>query len=144
MGFTPNRTTYRLDFSDVEEATLGSGDALEVRARSAEMGTFLDMTALAAIGSDPKPEDAAKVGELMAGFAKVLKSWNITDEDESPVPATLAGLRTLEFPFVMQMVRAWIQATAGVAAPLAPTSSGGAAALVASLPMEPSSESRAS
>lgn len=139
MGFTPNRTTYLLDFSDIPEL-----DGLEVRARAAALGTFLDMTALAAIGSNPSADDVSSVGDLLTGFAGVLKSWNLEDDDGVAIPATLDGLRALEFPFVFQIIRAWIQATAGVAAPLAPTSNGGGPALAASLQMEPLSGSRAS
>lgn len=145
MGYRPGRTTYLLDFSDVPELAPADGeDPLEVRARSAPLGTFLDMTALASIGSNPTPADIAKVGDLLLGFATVLKEWNVEDDDGQPVPPTEQGLRSLEFPFVFRIIAAWIKATAGVAAPLGPASSGGEPSEVPLPPMAPLSTSPAS
>lgn len=137
MGYQPKRHVYVLEFEDEEF------DGLEVRAASAPLGTFLDMTALAKIGSNPNPEDVAKVGDLLIGFAGVLRSWNVED-DGIPMPPTAESLRKLEFPFVFQIIAAWIKATAGVAAPLGQLSDGGGPSVAASIPMVPLSGSRAS
>ena len=139
MGFTPKRHVYVLEFDDPDL------DGLEVRAVSADLGTFLELTALAEIGDNPSAADIGKVGDLLVGFAKVLRSWNVTDDAGQDVPATVDGLKSLEFPFVFAIVAAWIKATAGVATPLASGSSGGGpSAELSTLPVELLSGSLAS
>jgi len=139
VGFTPKRHVYVLEFDDP------GLDGLEVRAVSADLGTFLELTALAEIGDNPSTQDIGKIGELLVGFAKVLRDWNVTDDDGQPVPATAEGLKSLEFGFVFGIIAAWIKATAGVAAPLASASSGGGpSAELSTLPVEPLSASLAS
>lgn len=139
MGYTPKRHVYVLEFDDPDL------DGLEVRAVSADLGTFLELTALAEIGDNPSAADIGKIGQLLVGFAKVLREWNVTDDAGRDVPATAEGLKSLEFGFVFGIIAAWIKATAGVAAPLANASSGGGqSAELSTLPMEPLSASLAS
>lgn len=139
MGYTPKRHVYVLDFDDPQY------EGLEVRAVSADLGTFLELTSLAEIGDNPSMQDIGKVGDLLIGFAKVLRGWNVTDDQGDPVPPTVDGLRSLEFGFCFAIVAAWIRATAGVAAPLAPGSNGGGPSVdLSTLPQEILSESLAS
>lgn len=139
MGYTPNRHVYVLEFDDPQY------EGLEVRAVSADLGTFLDLTALAEIGDDPSPADIGRVGELLSGFAKVLRSWNVLDDQGNDVPPSVDGLKSLEFGFCFAIIAAWIKATAGVAAPLARRSNaGGPSVDLSTLPQEVLSGSLAS
>lgn len=143
MGFCFADPVYVLEFED-EAGLVG----LEVKARAQNLGTFLDMTALATIGDTPTGEDIAKMHALLDGFADVLESWNVErpgpDGEMVPVPPTVEGLRSLKFGDVFKIITAWIKVTAGVPGPLGEASSGGAPSEVPLPPMAPLSTSRAS
>lgn len=140
MGHALKRTIYRLTFEDPELADLS------VRVRSLNVGQMLEATELSRLDDDKLPvqEKLAAMGELFDVFASALVDWNLEEEDGTAIPATLAGIKTLESAFLMDVIRTWITATAGVAAPLAQPSAGGSPSLVASMPMETLSLSQAS
>lgn len=109
MGYVPKRKVYNIKFDDHE--------GLEVRATSTSTDAFIRISALA--------EDDHSNGDLimlMTEFATVLKSWNLEEEgpDDTrvPVPATLEGLMSLELDFVQEIINGWMEAVAGVPAPL--------------------------
>lgn len=149
MGYRPKSVVYALDFEDGDHA------GLEVCARGVALGTFLDLTSLASsagesLGDTSLTPQQAKasvdaIGKLLAGFADVLVSWNVEHPTTGePLPPTLDGLRSLDFPFVFVMIKAWMGAAAGVSAPLGQPSSGGRQSAEASIPMVPRSVSQAS
>lgn len=149
MGYRPNRVVYNLDFEGTEL------DGLQVKAASTSVGVLIDMTAmadLAELGQNLSEAEKAKLGVdaikamrgLITEFAKVLRSWNLEDDDGSPVPADEAGLRGLEFPVFMKIVQTWMGAAASVSAPLPSGSPSGGPSLEASIPMDVSSPSPAS
>lgn len=148
MGFTPPRTVYTLDFSGTEL------DGLEVKARSVSVGTLLEFTQMADLAERLTGDEATQtadgmevmrvVGELLASFAEVLRDWNLVDEDGTPVPADLHGLRSLEFRHAMAIITTWTRAASDVPAPLSNGSSGGVPPLEPSIPMDVSSASQAS
>lgn len=130
MGYVPKRKVYTLIFEDPEM------NGLEVRIRGLTTGQFMDVAA--------KKEEAEQGGdpaELFQMMVDQLVSWNIEEEDGTPVPATLEGLKTLDMPFTMAIVNAWTDAVAGVPAPLEQSSPAGAPSLEASIPMETLSSS---
>jgi hypothetical protein len=145
MGYVRNRV-YRLKFEDPEY------EGLEVRARSAPIGRFLDLAGMADAAKASEAKALDDIGELVDGFAQSLVSWNVEDladpdddnSERTPVPATLEGLRSQDFEFVFDIVMAWIGAVADVATPLDRLSKGGLPSVAASIPMEPLSESQAS
>jgi hypothetical protein len=126
MGYTPQRTTYLLDFGD-------RYGGLEVKVRAGTLGQLLELQGLGS-GEDSTPEQNR---ELLERFAALLVRWNITNEDDSPVPATLDGLLSLEPGLAMDIVQAGAQALGGVAPPLPDASDGGGPSAVASLPTVP-------
>lgn len=142
MGYKPQKTEYELSFEDGDLA------GLEVRARGIPLGQFLDMVSLA----DEAQQNAGKVGpdavrkmlDFLVAFADVLVSWNVEDEDGAPVPANLDGVRTQEFPFVLEIVKVWMGAAAGVSGPLEQTSNDGSLSEMALIPTETLSSSLAS
>lgn len=79
-------------------------------------------------------------------FAKRLVSWNLTDDDDRPIPATPEGLRDVDMSLVTALKDAWAEALTGVhkADPLPVSSPSGGPSLVESVPMEALSPSLAS
>lgn len=111
MGFTAPRRTMRLMFTDPSYA------GLEVTTAVAVLGTLDEAAGLAHI--DPQAvssEDMARVDRLITAFAAALKSWNLEDDTGAPIPATEAGVRSLDLPFAMQLIGAWLEAAGEVIA----------------------------
>ena len=131
MGYRAPRKTFRLVFEDEDRA------GLEVRARSASVGRLLEIE---------EKDGAESVRMLFEAFADALEGWNLEDEDGNPVPATLAGLMSLDLDFATDLVAAWKEGITGISGPLERKSNGGApspdgAPAELSIPMEPSSAS---
>lgn len=129
MGFKVKRKVFRLVFKDTDL------EGLEVMARSLTTGQLIEL------------QEAQKGGmhaAVTTMFAAALVSWNLEDEDGSPVPATLEGVRSMEIDFNNAVIGAWTDAVVGVKAPLSPTSSDGQPSVEASIPMDVPSVSLAS
>lgn len=138
MGYRPKAKVYNLTFDD--------HPGLEVKARSVDTATFMEIAALADRPGDPGTDE---LDILYVKFADVLVSWNLEYFDEhpkagEPVPTTLDGLLSQDFDFVQEIILGWMEAVGGVAAPLDQRSTDGSLSLVESLPMEPLSANRAS
>lgn len=105
MGYTPKPKQYALKFRDAEF------DGLEVIMGSMTVGEWEEMMA-------PAPEDReqrAKANDAnLLLFADRLISWNLEDAGHKPVPATLAGLKSLDRPFMTDLMTAWQLALLGV------------------------------
>lgn len=137
MGFRAPKKTYRLVFESEDLA------GLEVRAASMPLGELLEIQQLAdryGPGGSERP-GMVEIDRMLGGFARALLSWNVEDDEGRPVPATLDGLKSLDFDFVLDIMLAWMDAVVAVPAPLAQPSSSGGTSLELSLPMEPLSPS---
>jgi hypothetical protein len=137
MGYVPKKKLYSLKFDDHE--------GLVVRANTVDTAAFFEISALADV-DEPSLDD---INMLFTRFSAVLVDWNVETEDEEtgerfPVPKTLDGLLSLEFDFVLEIILGWMEAVAGTPAPLEKRSISGDHPLMATIPMEPLSESRAS
>lgn len=127
-GFKPRRTLYRLDFTDTEL------DGLEITARGSSMAELLEVMEAADGIEDLKEldekQDAAKIAgqfrEMVAPFARKLHSWNVIDDDDNPVPASLDGLLTQELDFVVAVITAYGKAMTQAPPPLPASSPSGA------------------
>lgn len=145
-GFKRKKKLYRLKFVDSDL------DGLEVLMRSVSTGRMLEIqemasaskAAVASKGDGDDPMDMSAVKSMVGMIADAMVSWNLEDDDDTPVPATTEGLLDQDIDFLMQIVTAWTEAIAGVAAPLERSSTGGVNALEVSLPMETLSSSLAS
>lgn len=123
-------------------------EGLVVYARRLTIGQLLDLTALENLRqlADDSPEVREKLQEVFNLLASLIKSWNLeelADEDNEdgprvPVPVTGEALAQQDLGFVMAMVNAIQEASAGVSAPLDRSSSSGQPSLEVSLPMETS------
>jgi hypothetical protein len=133
-GYKPNRTFHVLDFSETELA------GLEITARASSVEDLLKLVGVAgqlrtldqqmkalADGDDADMDELQKqLRSIFAPFARVLKSWNVLDDDGEPVPATLDGLLSQELEFVSQVIEAYVSALAAAPPPLQGNSPSGA------------------
>lgn len=131
MGYVRQQKIYKLVFADPDY------EGLEVRARSVDIDTFLEIAELA----DQADQEPAAMRKLLDGFAGVLVDWNLeepaptkTDPGrQRPVPATRAGLGKQDPEFAIAIVLAWMDAVGDISAPKLPSSNGGP--LLESIPM---------
>lgn len=138
MDYEYTPTIYRLKFTDPRF------NGLEVRAYAPPMGLLLDGMQLADVTPETiKTENLKQMAELFQVLGDALVSWNIK-KGGLPIPATLGGLRSLDQPFALQIITAWVSAASGVAAPLGRPSSVGGLSPGVSIPMEPLSPNRES
>lgn len=131
MGHKIKRKSYRLVFgpgSDLEGATVVMGPM--------NMGEFLSLAR--AGGEQQSAEAMQQVGlGMMDTVAGKLVSWDLEEEDGTPIPATKDGVLSLEVDTVLVIVNAWTFAAKGVSVPLPePSSDGERQTLEASIPME--------
>ena len=112
---------------------------LEVATKGLSVEATFEMASLAA-GLAAESSTEAKVAtanKLFAGFADRLVSWNLQEDDGSPVPATLAGVQDQDMSFMISLISTWMDAVSSVDTPLPPASANGQSpAPEASLPME--------
>lgn len=128
MGYKGTPRTVKIQFAEGHEH-----HGAEARARRMSLGEWEAILE----GDDDN---------AVAEFAKRLVSWNLTDDDEQPIPATTEGLRLVDTSLVTALKEAWLQSITGVHAadPLPQSSPSGEPSLVESVPMEALSPSLAS
>lgn len=111
-GFVLPKCTATITFED----TLYEGAEVTCRI-DVNMGFFMDMSALM---------DSGGAINIMAPFAhRVLDSWNLEDEDGSPISCDLDGLRLVPQMFVNMLIMKWAETVANPPAPLAGPSPNG-------------------
>lgn len=139
MGFKRNKKVLKLVWPEGNE-----NHGLEVRATSCPTGDLLKIVNMAkAIKQDEGNTDPSIVEDMFGSFAKCLVSWNLEDDvltDEGPVvqavPATVEGLKSQDFDFVMDLIKAWIGAVSQVSEDEGKGSASGERFPEASIPME--------
>lgn len=94
--------------------------------------------------STPRAEWLAGLKATSEAMASVLIDWNLDDEAGNPIPATLAGLRSIDEDQAVAIVMSWAVSVLGISVPLERPSDGGEQSLVESMPMETVSSSLAS
>lgn len=141
MGFKAPKQIYRLVFPDGDDLA-----GLEVRAAAPALGDFLEIAKLGELAkvTEIKPEDFEKIQPIFDLFVSLVRSWNLEDDDDLPLPITFASLKTLDMPVIMRIIDAWMRAVATVPAPLAKPSGDGDTFPEGSIPMETLSPSLAS
>jgi hypothetical protein len=125
MAYVKKSTTYKLVWDE------GEYEGLEVRVSSAPVGELAEIMNLST------KSDYASTMELIQKLSERLVSWNITEEDGSATPATLAGLKSLDLGEMTEIVTKWAQAMVHVPDSLGKESTSGKPSLEASLPMAP-------
>ena len=118
---------------------------LTVRVRSVPVGEVTDLAgALYKVTSQGIAAASGAMGTAMAMLAGHLVSWDLEEEDGTPVPVTLDAVRAQDLDLILAVLAEWMGAIAGVAPPLPQGSNGGGTFPELSLPMEPLSPSLSS
>lgn len=143
MGYRRAKPIYVLKFDDPEL------EGLEVRASGASIGQLMELLDLARFATGQKfgVEDVKELDGLFDLFASKLISWNLEDEEGTPVTFEPIGeetaveakariLRDQDLMFGLDLVLAWVGAVIGVSGPLDQPSTDGTPLAVASIPME--------
>lgn len=128
MGYRKPQTVYLLQFED--------RDGLEVRAASVPMGRLLDVAEMADRLRSGEAKAFGEARELFALFGSCLRSWNLEEEDGTPIPADTEHVLEQEFSFITEILLAWFDAIASVPDPLAGRSTNGSQSGVPNIPME--------
>jgi hypothetical protein len=106
-------------------------DGLEVTLRGQSLGGFLELMGIGDV-------DKSALADQLERFADNLISWNLEDEDGTPVPTTREVVYAQDQDFMLRLATDWVEALqGGVPAPLEPSSTDGELSAVASIPMEP-------
>lgn len=117
VGYRREPRIYKLQFADPEF------EGLEVMVRSLPVGEFLSLARLqTALDGDNPDLDA--VEKLFKIFQDKLIAWNLED-DEGKVPTTMAGIKSQDLDFVLQIIGAWANAMGGVSPELGKGSTSG-------------------
>lgn len=105
-GFEVPETVAKLVFTDPSFA------GLEVACALIPLDELVATAQLARIDPDAiTAAELAKVTQLRDAFAGALRSWNLTRKGK-PVPATLAGVKSLDMVFVLQLIEPWVSSSA--------------------------------
>lgn len=124
MGFKKPVKIYVLSFDEEEY------EGLEIKVRGMSMKEMLDISRLEG------KEDRESIVLMMRLFAEKIVSWNMEEEDGTPVPHTAATLMDLDPEFVGACIGSYMGAVKGVSDPLEKPSDSGPSSLAASIPME--------
>jgi hypothetical protein len=130
MGFKAKKKLYRLTFADDTDMA-----GLQVTMTSVSMGTLLWLQEMSENGAEVA-QDAAAFRKVVEVFVGAMLSWNLEDDDDTPVPVTVDGVLAQDPDFMMSIIAAWTKAISGVTDPLDARSTSGQRSLEASIPME--------
>lgn len=90
-------------------------------------------------------EDVEQSAELLGSIAELLSakmiSWDLTEDDDTPVPTTVEAIRKEDLTMIMEILNAWTDAAVGVKASLGKGSNSGNTFPEESIPMETPSPS---
>jgi hypothetical protein len=137
MGYRRKVVHYKLKFENPEY------EGLEVIAKSLPLGDFLEFQKTASVPVNAMaatPEAVAKRNDASVSmfkmFAENLISWNLETEDGKPVPATYKGIISQDFSFILDIIKAWMDAIASVPKASEAALNGSGTYLEPSIPME--------
>lgn len=148
MGYRKQKKIFVLTF---EEPGL---EGLEVRATSTSLDKMMGMLSLVRMSNNAEnltESDVEELQQLFRVFSSCLRSWNLEEEDGTPVsfePIEIDGVRetpveakhrvlmSQDLDFVMALAMAWMDGMVGTPGPLDGNSSGGERSEVPPMPME--------
>lgn len=139
MAYKYEPNTYTMTFDEKHRF-----HGLTMKVRSVKLGDFTKVIAMAGMAEkamDESASDALKAEALEAmdslfnAFSKALVSWDMEDEDGTPIPASREGLDMLDFEFVLPLVQEWMQAIGGVSQELGKGFSSGGTSPAPAIPL---------
>ena len=119
-SYKRERRTYIMEFADPEY------EGLEIKVRSIPIRNFQHLMSLDPESADTKVR-AESINQMMMAFAEALVSWNMTDENDQPLPTTLEYIESEDVDFIMTCISQWMSAVSRVddASPLDESSPAG-------------------
>ena len=134
MGFKRPVTNYKLLFDGTEY------DGLEIVVSALSVGEMQEITRKSAsVFASGVPTVLGQVDtsdELLEKFANCIVSWNLVEEDDTPIVPSVESVKAQEAPFITAIVNAWMSATAGVTPDLGKDSDSGETFPEALIPMD--------
>jgi hypothetical protein len=104
MGYRKIPTIYTLDMA----AKNPEYEGLVIRMKAISFGKVRRLILATESADDENFEEMLDL--IMLG----LVSWNLVDENDQEIPANQDGLDDQDFPFVMDIVEAWLECMTGV------------------------------
>lgn len=135
MGYK-RKKTFRLTWADGSDM-----DGFEIFVKSMSTERFLDLDEQRHRTYETPAQEREETRKVFREFAEVLVSWNLEDDDDTPIPCTYESFMAQDPAFVKSIMDAYGEHVAGVAPPLPQPSPGGEPSPEASIPMEPLSPS---
>lgn len=122
VGYKVRRTGYKVAIED--------HPGLEVVIKPLSIQQVLNLNKLAETVGEIDEDNPGEAGiaafeTVLREFASLLESWNLEEEDDTPIPADFEGLTTLGLPFAMEILNAALQAVTQAPPPLSKASSNG-------------------
>jgi len=127
-GYRRKAPLYALNFEGDEEF-----DGLEIMAKSMPLREFMEIGDLQKAAQDDP--DAQR--DIIKRLADVIVSWNLEDDEGKAVPVSYDSLTSYDFPFVLTIFYAWMNAVSSVPNLLKNDSNAGGTSQELSIPMEP-------
>ncbi|MEU2402818.1 hypothetical protein ABZ609_00530 [Streptomyces rubiginosohelvolus] len=131
MGYRKQPKPLILTFENDEELA-----GLEVHVRRKSLGEYLEIVGLA-----ESDIDGPVLVRQLEEFARSLISWNLEEEDGTPVPPSRDAVFAQDKDLMLKIATRWLERLEGVVdAPLPESSPAGEPSPEASIPMEPLSD----
>lgn len=145
MGFKRKRPTVTLKFADPDY----EGFVIEMRRMSIEdsflFGDLRQWESDVHAGRVAKSVVDKQLLAMHTAVADAVIGWNLEDDQDNPIPVSVAAIRAEDPDFFWTLVRSWIMAMdIGVSADTKAPSSGGKPSEELQIPMEPLSDDLAS
>ena len=102
--------------------TEGPNEGLNLRVKSIKFGKVRQLIAL----MDEDDKDVEVMNEISSMLADAIVSWDLQEEDGTPVEPSLAAIDDLEFDEVINIVNTWLDHITGPDKELGKGSSSGA------------------
>lgn len=102
MGYRKKSTVHTLEFKQYE--------GLVVRMKGLKIGKMRRV--LRALGDDNK-DTGALVDEMATFVVEGLVSWNLEDENGTPLPADREQVEDLEFDMLTEILSTWLERLTG-------------------------------
>jgi hypothetical protein len=96
------------------------------------------VTAFKGISKDDVEQSAELLSSIAELLADKMVSWNLTEDDDTPVPVSVETIRREDLTMIMEILNAWTEAAVGVKASLGKDSNSGSTFPEESIPMETS------
>ena len=137
-GFKLQPKLYELKFED------GDLDGLQCTMKGVSLGRFLELTVAAEELQTPQGRTPENIEAQFTTMAELLVSWNLEDDEDQPITPSYEALKTFDFSYVQQILRAYMDAFSSVPKDSNETSNSGETSPERSLGLVRQSQSRGS